>query len=58
MLPIMAKPPITTPITTNNNGNGHSSYTCSKCHEGFQHKFELSLHMAAIHHSGKFCISM
>ncbi|CAF0989119.1 unnamed protein product [Rotaria sordida] len=47
MMPMMTK----TTTTNNNNNNGHGSYTCKKCHEVFEHKFELNLHTATLHHS-------
>ena len=53
--------PIVTRIAANNNNNnnnhhnnGHGPYTCNHCHEVFKHKFELNLHIAALHRSGKF----
>ena len=46
MTPIIAK------ATTNN--NGHGPYTCNHCHEIFEHKLELNLHIAALHNSGEF----
>ncbi|CAF3253996.1 unnamed protein product [Rotaria socialis] len=52
MMPMMTKPTTSTNNNNNNNnGHGHGPYTCAKCHEAFEHKFELSLHIAAIHHS-------
>jgi hypothetical protein len=47
-------PIITKSTNNNNNNNGHGPYTCNECHEGFEHKFELNLHIAAIHNSSKF----
>jgi hypothetical protein len=55
MMPIITK---TTPTNNNNNNNnnGHGPYTCNHCHEVFQHKFELNLHIATLHNSGKFSL--
>jgi len=50
-------PSITKPIpttTNNNNNNGHGPYTCNHCHEVFERKVELSLHIATLHNSGEF----
>lgn len=53
---MMTKP---NPSSTNGNHikvtNGHGSYVCHHCSERFEHKFELSLHVAALHHAaGKY----
>jgi hypothetical protein len=45
--------PIITKTPTNNN-NGHDPYTCNECHEEFEHKFELNLHIATLHNPSKF----
>ncbi len=47
-------PIITKTITQTNNNNGHGQYTCNHCHEIFENKFELTLHVTALHNSGKF----
>jgi hypothetical protein len=52
-------PSITKPIpttTNNNNNNGHGPYTCNHCHEIFERKVELSLHIATLHNSGEFSL--
>jgi hypothetical protein len=50
-MPIITKP---TPTTTNNNNNGHGPYTCNHCHEVFEHKLQLNVHIATLHNSGEF----
>ena len=36
--------------------NEHESFTCQHCHEVFGHKLELTLHIAALHNSGRLKI--
>jgi hypothetical protein len=50
-MPIITKP---TPPPTNNNNNGHGPYTCNHCHEVFEHKLQLNVHIATLHNSGEF----